>query len=326
MKATTPSSRRPSTRDRINRRLALFLFATAAPNAASALSLSNFQLVTSSAVPINCLLAYNTQLTGCTLSDFTQLPSAQRLRRDDSNTCSLACQAGIALAQQTIQAVCGGSAASTTTSSSVTSVLGVALSGDLVGLLCGGSEAVSSDGSSTTTLVSLAAAAGTASDETTTEPFVFSTLQGGLPTVGNEGTSTDGVAQAPAAGAATATATPGLESQSFVQNTNTLSGVVATTTAAVSVGNAAPPSPPVMTAPMPLSKSTTSTSSSISSKSTSSSANDRNIIGGGGSPFDEAAANSGAERVGQLVDPWAQPWVMLVAAGAAVAGGVLFRW
>ncbi|CAK7216644.1 hypothetical protein SBRCBS47491_002897 [Sporothrix bragantina] len=311
----------------------VLLLAAIAPHAATALSLSNFQLITSSSVPINCLLAYNTQLAGCTISDFTQLTSAarQRLRRgvDDTNTCSLACQAGISLAQQTIQTVCGASGISARAGTGpATSVLGVALTGNLVGLLCGGSETVSTSTTSTTEALQTASTsvtAGAAVATTATAPFVFSTLD----PAGVELTSTTGVvAQAPAAGAATAT--PGLDSQSFVQSAS--SSVAVTVSLSNSPGNAAPPSPPVMTAPLPPARqtlsSTSTTSSSSSSTTTASAANNRNIFGGGGSPFDEAAANSGAERAGQLVSPWTQPWMMFAAAGAAgaaAAGGVLFR-
>ncbi|KJR88366.1 uncharacterized protein SPSK_07771 [Sporothrix schenckii 1099-18] len=328
MQKTTLSRRRPSS----DQFFSLLLLALAAPHAVSALSLSNFQLITSTAVPINCILAYNQQLTGCTLSDFTVSNS----RRRDRNTCSVACQAGIARAQETIQNVCGG----IQSSGSVTTVLGVALSGDLVGLLCGGSESVSGDNTednpATTTATAPAAvlqtettetaattAAATSDTTTTTSatnngnpPFVFSTLDppAGFTTVPTG--SSDGVAQAPAAAAAPATSVR--PSESFIQNTNSLVGNGGGN------GNAAPPSPTIATSSLPRSSSTSS--STLTSQPVAG-ANNRNIFGGGGSPFDEAAANSGAERTGRVAGPWAQPWMMLSAAVAAIAaGGVLARW
>ncbi|KIH92678.1 hypothetical protein SPBR_03043 [Sporothrix brasiliensis 5110] len=335
MQKTTSSRRRPSS----DQFFSLLLLALAAPHAVSALSLSNFQLITSTAVPINCILAYNQQLTGCTLSDFTVSNS----RRRDRNTCSVTCQAGIARAQETIQNVCGG----IQSSGSVTTVLGVALSGDLVGLLCGGSESVSGDSTEdnpetatatapaavlqTETTETAATTAAATSDTTTTTsatnndnpPFVFSTLDppAGFTTVPTG--SSDGVAQAPAAAAAPATSVP--PSESFIQNTNSLVGNGGGN------GNAAPPSPTVATSSLPLPETATRRSSSTSSPTLTSQpvtgANNRNIFGGGGSPFDEAAANSGAERAGRIADPWTQPWMMLSAAVAAVAaGGVLARW
>ncbi|KAK5664335.1 hypothetical protein OQA88_556 [Cercophora sp. LCS_1] len=86
---------------------------------ASALTLSNFQLITSSGTPIACILAYNSVIPGCSLSDF---------QRD--STCSAACAAGLASTQETVRAVCDGVNAPGTT------VLAQALAGNLVGLLC----------------------------------------------------------------------------------------------------------------------------------------------------------------------------------------------
>ncbi|KAK0722531.1 hypothetical protein B0T26DRAFT_739744 [Lasiosphaeria miniovina] len=90
-------------------------------SATSAMSLSNFQLITSSTVPISCILAYNTPIRGCSESDF-----------DTERTCSVACVNGLIKVQQTLQAVCDD------TSIPDASVLGQVLQGNLVQLLCPG--------------------------------------------------------------------------------------------------------------------------------------------------------------------------------------------
>ncbi|KAK3934933.1 hypothetical protein QBC46DRAFT_398670 [Diplogelasinospora grovesii] len=102
---------------------------------ASALSLSNFQLITSSSVSISCILAYNTPIPGCSTTDFTQ-----------GNTCSSSCLSGLDKIQATLEAVCGSADVSPT------SVLGQAISGNLVNLLCPSGDG--GDGSTSTALQS----------------------------------------------------------------------------------------------------------------------------------------------------------------------------
>ncbi|KAK3997705.1 hypothetical protein QBC44DRAFT_71356 [Cladorrhinum sp. PSN332] len=110
---------------------------------ASALSLSNFQLITSSAVPISCILAYNSQISGCVTNDFIK-----------GNVCSSECVRGLQRVQSTLQSVC------TDASVSGTSVLGQVLLGNLVGLLCpsagngGGGGATSTRRSTTSATLS----------------------------------------------------------------------------------------------------------------------------------------------------------------------------
>ncbi|EPE10974.1 hypothetical protein F503_06069 [Ophiostoma piceae UAMH 11346] len=100
--------------------MCLVLAAVAAP--VSALSMSNFQLITASSVPFSCILAYDQQLSNCALSDFTQQTQQQSSQQVTGNTCSAACQSSIALAQQTIKTSCGdlvSGAGSSTTASTV---------------------------------------------------------------------------------------------------------------------------------------------------------------------------------------------------------------
>ncbi|OIW33580.1 hypothetical protein CONLIGDRAFT_711462 [Coniochaeta ligniaria NRRL 30616] len=86
---------------------------------ASAMSLSNFQLITSSQVPLGCILAYNTPILGCSNADFTQ-----------GNTCSASCARALQRIEDALISVCGDATVPST------SVLGMALSGGLVELLC----------------------------------------------------------------------------------------------------------------------------------------------------------------------------------------------
>ncbi|KAK1768564.1 hypothetical protein QBC33DRAFT_383042 [Phialemonium atrogriseum] len=86
---------------------------------ATAMSLSTFQIITSSSVPIGCILAYNSPISGCSTSDFTQ-----------GRTCSDTCVRNIQRVEENIAAACDG------VSSTPDTVLGQALTGNLVGLLC----------------------------------------------------------------------------------------------------------------------------------------------------------------------------------------------
>ncbi|KAK0738474.1 hypothetical protein B0T18DRAFT_394757 [Schizothecium vesticola] len=106
--------RRPST-PRPPRWTALLCMASTA----SALTLSSFQLITSSGTPIACLIVYSSPLAGCSTRDFTS-----------GTACSPACVAGIADVQSRIVDVCDGVDASSA------SVLGQAQRGNLVPLLC----------------------------------------------------------------------------------------------------------------------------------------------------------------------------------------------
>jgi hypothetical protein len=90
---------------------------------ASAMSLSNFQLITSSQVPLGCILAYNAPIRGCSnAADFTQGP--------EGNTCSAGCKGALQNVADALTTVCGDANVPSG------SVLGQALSGGLVGLLC----------------------------------------------------------------------------------------------------------------------------------------------------------------------------------------------
>ncbi|KAJ9136730.1 hypothetical protein NKR23_g9597 [Pleurostoma richardsiae] len=118
---------------------------------ASAISLADFQLISSSSVPLGCILAYNTPIVGCSSSDFTQ-----------GNTCSSSCERGLQLIEATISSVCDNVDVSSN------SVLGQALSGDLVDLLCPTGKTTTAATTSLSSKSTTAAVVLTSKSETTT--------------------------------------------------------------------------------------------------------------------------------------------------------------
>ncbi|KAK0623483.1 hypothetical protein B0T14DRAFT_494958 [Immersiella caudata] len=107
--------------------------------ATQGLTLSNFGLITSTGVPLACILTYNSVLPGCQNSDFTQ-----------GSTCSTACVNGIRSVQRAVLTACDQ------VSAPPNSVLGQALAGNLVELLCPASGATTSSPSKKTTTASTA--------------------------------------------------------------------------------------------------------------------------------------------------------------------------
>ncbi|EJT81058.1 hypothetical protein GGTG_01046 [Gaeumannomyces tritici R3-111a-1] len=87
----------------------------------SALTLSDFQSIASTNVPLGCIMAYNrSPLAGCSQSDFTA-----------GSGCGSRCVRSLGLMQTTLQIVCDGA------SVPAGSVLRAALQGSLVDTLCG---------------------------------------------------------------------------------------------------------------------------------------------------------------------------------------------
>ncbi|KAI8958964.1 hypothetical protein F5Y11DRAFT_18975 [Daldinia sp. FL1419] len=87
----------------------------------SAVNLSQFQLIISNSIPKSCIRAYQTEIEGCKVKDFTG-------RRQ----CSAKCVKGVEQVQGSIQDACGD------LNVSHKSLLGIVLSGDLVDTLCPG--------------------------------------------------------------------------------------------------------------------------------------------------------------------------------------------
>lgn len=88
---------------------------------ASALSLANFQIITSSSTPLSCLLAYNAQIPACTATDFS---AAAR------GICSAACVRGLLQTSGNVGQACAGVRAAPN------SVLFQAARGGLIDTLC----------------------------------------------------------------------------------------------------------------------------------------------------------------------------------------------
>lgn len=100
---------------------------------ASAVSLSDFQLITSNSVNFGCILAYNAPIIGCSSKDFTQ-----------GHTCSNGCIGGLQVLEMTLETVCDGVDAPDN------SILGQALQGNLVDTVCPSGD----DSTTSTTLTS----------------------------------------------------------------------------------------------------------------------------------------------------------------------------
>lgn len=105
----------------------------------SAIPLSKFQPITATTISLGCILAYNAEIPGCSINDFTA-----------GSTCSAACVRGLKRVEANLESACDKAEVSEI------SVLGQALAGNLVGLLCPGTpspeHSVSSSTAASTTL------------------------------------------------------------------------------------------------------------------------------------------------------------------------------
>ncbi|CAG8956411.1 hypothetical protein HYFRA_00003794 [Hymenoscyphus fraxineus] len=84
---------------------------------ANALSLANFQQITSSVIPVTCMVAYNAQIPVCTTNDFNV-------------ACTAACQTALLLTGTTVRAGCLQVSAGSTT------LLGIVMNGGIIQALC----------------------------------------------------------------------------------------------------------------------------------------------------------------------------------------------
>ncbi|SPQ22605.1 32186d07-b847-4645-a01a-09db6c925614 [Thermothielavioides terrestris] len=173
---------------------------------ASALTLYNFQPITSAAVPLSCILAYNSRIPGCKMDDFVK-----------GNTCSAACVGGLTRVQSTLQAVCSDADVPPT------SVLGQALLGNLVQLLCPGTGTSPDDSTSSSASVTV----------TITRTSSRSALI--LTTVSSTATTTAAATQTEepdtsTTSPSTTTATPDTLSQTFIQSPAPTSVLATTST------------------------------------------------------------------------------------------------
>ncbi len=85
--------------------------------AANALSLANFQSITSALIPISCQLTYDNQIPSCTVSDF-------------NNGCSAVCVQGLNAIARSVSRSCDDVKVSSNT------LLGIVMNGGIVAALC----------------------------------------------------------------------------------------------------------------------------------------------------------------------------------------------
>ncbi|KAK8058933.1 hypothetical protein PG994_009381 [Apiospora phragmitis] len=88
---------------------------------ASALSLANFQLIASNAVPSNCMASYNSQIVGCSRRDFR-----------NGRQCSPDCVQGLLQTSSLLDTFCKGVVVDPKT------LLGMTMNGQLLPALCPG--------------------------------------------------------------------------------------------------------------------------------------------------------------------------------------------
>ncbi|KAJ2895060.1 hypothetical protein MKZ38_006967 [Zalerion maritima] len=123
----------PSVRRR-PRLLDVLFFAT---SVSAAVTLSSFQFIASDGVPLGCIIAYNTPLTGCSEDDF-----------ESGSTCSDSCIRSIERATANLASACES------VDPADGSLLDLAVSGELLDVLCPNSDdlpATTSSGASSTT-------------------------------------------------------------------------------------------------------------------------------------------------------------------------------
>lgn len=119
----------------------------------SALSLANFQIITSNSIPSPCIVAYNAQIAGCTQTDFT-----------NGNQCSSLCINGLRAEATIVQAICGG------LDVNAKSLLGLVLDGNVLETLCPGA-----DSGTTTVQVTVQPSTSSKSTATTTSAQTLTT-------------------------------------------------------------------------------------------------------------------------------------------------------
>lgn len=230
----------------------------------SALSLANFQIVISNAIPSTCIKAYSHPIHGCFIRDFK-----------GGALCSSKCTNGLLQAEARIDAACEGVDVNRDT------LLGIALRGDLVATLCPG---VIVAPSSTTVTVTVPARTSQSSSTQTLSPPSPPPLPPAPPpplppaftTRTTLTTSTTAETTPPRS-----TSVPETTSRSTQTSTQAQTSVVETT--------AAPPpssaTPTNANTPLPQTTATETSRPNGGGRPP--------LIGGGGSPFDQPVVGSG---------------------------------
>ncbi|KAK4146137.1 uncharacterized protein C8A04DRAFT_25947 [Dichotomopilus funicola] len=100
----------------------------------SAIALSTFEQISASTISLGCILAYNSDIPGCTVNDFGR-----------GGACSATCVRGIERVERSLEGVCDEATVSEL------SILGQALAGNLVAVLCPGNSSPTADPSTSPT-------------------------------------------------------------------------------------------------------------------------------------------------------------------------------
>ncbi|KAI5863172.1 hypothetical protein GGS23DRAFT_56504 [Durotheca rogersii] len=112
-------------RQRSRRRLLDLTLLLAVASTSSALNLSQFQIIVSDQIPKRCIRAYQSEIDGCAVKDFS-----------NGNQCSSKCVKGLEETASLIDDACGDLRVTEQ------SLLGIVLSGRLVNTLCPGLDSV----------------------------------------------------------------------------------------------------------------------------------------------------------------------------------------
>lgn len=256
-------------------------------SAASAVSLSSFKLISSNGLPLACVIAYNTPISGCTNNDFTT-----------GNTCSSTCIEGIETTEALINSACDQVDPGDNT------ILILAMNGRLVDALCpnnggGGNNGGNGDDDDDNKTKTTARVTTSSARSTTTSVGRFTTIPSSS-TRSTSSTSSSPLAADPAQSESTTKST-----SSISKSTTLATSVPVTTGDVLTVTSTASPS-----------RSTTATSAEAAKET------DPLDNGGGGSPFDESdsfASQFSAANPGYQVKWWPATLAAVFAAAWVLA-------
>lgn len=231
--------------------------------AANALSLANFQSITSAFIPINCQLAYDNQIPSCTVSDF-------------NNGCSEVCVQGLNAMARSVSKSCDDVEVSSKT------LLGIVMNGGIVEALCPTLAKTSTQATISVTVQSSVPTAQPAAVSVTI-PTDSAGVTGGL---GFKTSSTT-----------TSTPIPAPQSEISTETTSAVKTTITSSTTSQSIQSAdggLGGGGPATTSTQTTAKKTTSSASAQTTSSQQS--QDKS---GGGSPFDTQSSNDATRDVGR---------------------------
>jgi len=231
--------------------------------AANALSLANFQSITSILIPISCQLTYDNQIPSCTVSDF-------------NNGCSEVCVEGLKAIARSVSKSCDDVEVSSST------LLGIVMNGGIVAALCPTLAETSTQATISVTVQSSVPTAQPAAVSVTI-PTDSAGVTGGL---GFKTSSTT-----------TSTPVPLPQSEISTKMTSAVKTTKTSSTTSQSVqsaGEGLGGGSPATTSTQTTAKKTTSSASTQTTSSQQS--QDKS---GGGSPFDTQSSNDATRDVGR---------------------------